>query len=242
MKQIDGMDRYTVAFAGIPYEPLLVRAHLRPGSPVVAYDPVYLDNLLARCVVDHVTNGAGLPPSDEPYWLPIPVRMLWQSLESLPLWAASVFHPLGVTARDMVYTHKRAPQAVYCEPRGIKNNTGRWMDRRLPIPTAVCTVWEARCYGNKAAILRLLENISFLGKRRAIGMGEIADWEVTPADFSPEETVIRDGVLTHALPQEYLMYRQQFVEGHPYPVGWSPPQWKVSMHSPGYAVGGRISD
>lgn len=236
MKQVEGMDAYTDAYERLRHEPVIIRAHLAQGSPIVAYDPIYLDNLLARCVVDQVTHGRGLPGRED-WWLPVPVKMLWAAGDGRPLWAASVFEPIGQAEGDTIYSHKRAPKSVYSETKGIKNNTGRWMDRRTPLPAVVCVTWEARCWGNIEEIQRLLAGISFLGKRRTNGFGEVQDWEVIPGDFPAQETILRDGTLCHAVPVEYAQAAGWEFGTSPMLVGWTPPQWKAELHSMGWPIG-----
>jgi hypothetical protein len=232
MIHLSELEPYYRQYAGLDMRPLVVLAVLKPNSPVVAYHPPpYLDNLLARAVVDRATKGAGVAQSDEGYWLPIPLKMAWQSPAGFPLWDSSVFQPQTDPVRDTIYTHKRPPKAIYCEAKSIRSGVGRWMERRLPIPTSVSLVWEARCIGNAAAIIDLLRDIAFLGKRRSIGMGEVDEWIVMTAEF--DTALVIDGCLTHGVPFGCGIE----CDAPMMLVGWTPPQWKSTLFAEGWAVG-----
>jgi hypothetical protein len=99
----------------------------------------------------------------------------------------------------------------------------------------VSEVWEARCIGNTDVILDLLSDIAFLGKKRSIGFGEIYEWLIAPGDF--ETALVRDRKFAHGIPAGCGL----FGSGTPLLVGWTPPQWKVSLHSEGWAVGDRMA-
>jgi hypothetical protein len=79
-------------------------------------------------------------------------------------------------------------------------------------------------------VQELLKNITNLGKRRAIGFGEIDAWQVEPGDF--ETAMISDGIAGHALPVGYIECKSP-----PMRVGWTPPQWKQSLMTLGWPVG-----
>lgn len=233
---LPGMEHYTKTFMELDYEPLTITARLVKNSQVVAYEPPpYLDGLLAWAVLQVVTAGQGVPQNTpEAYWIPLPLRCLWVSADELPLWAASVFQPAGDLVQDVTYLHKRNPLGEFSRSARWNAKAGRWMERRRPLPTAGCNVWQARCIGNHAWVERLLvQNVGFLGKNRGIGFGEVADWEVAPAAF--ESPLVVDGRLAHALPVEYP--DKPCITDAPRRVGWTPPQWKRSLFSAGWSVG-----
>jgi len=224
---------FTMQYSEMDMHPLRVRAVLKANSPLVAYyPPPYLDGLLARAMLDRARRGIGVTDTDEGYWLPVPLRMAWLSPDGLPLWDNSVFQPVGDAVPDMIYTHKRPPKALYCDAKSIKPNVGRWMERRLPLPLSIAPAWEARCIGNADAILDLLKDIAFLGKRRSIGMGEIEEWLVIPDEF--DTALTKNGLLHHAIPRDYPQIN---CDTSPVIVGWTPPQWKVSLGTLGWPVG-----
>lgn len=230
---------YIDRYEGLQGEPLCITLYLRPGGRIAGYDPLNLDNLLARCVVDEATAGMGLPNEPGAYRLPVPLKCLWRSQQGYPLWAATPFYPVSDCVADVAYWHKRAQSGQFTRTKSgrfsIRATQGRWMERRVPLPTQVCDIWQATCIGDAAEIARLLQPLSHVGKRRSSGFGEVLRWEVGPGAF----VLVRDGRLTRAMPALAL---PELVPGRlpveqPAPVGWTPPQWKPSLFAAGWWPG-----
>lgn len=220
--------------------PMWIIAVLKPGSPVAGYDPIHLDNLLARAVVNEATRGSGLADNNEAYELPIPLQCFWRSEEGFPLWASTVFSPVGEHGADTVYWHKRSISGRWTGTKSgvlnIKTVAGRWMERRVPVPAIVANAWEAWCIGNPNEVARLLKGIRFLGKRRSVGFGEIDHWDIVPAEI--ESLLISDGRLTRPVPLAAAeVLGANLPEDSLALVGWTPPQWKPSLFSPGWWAG-----
>jgi len=213
--------------AGVP---LRVIAELVPGTRVVNYDPINLDNLLARAVVDEATGGRGLETLDDGwYWLPVPLRQLWESADGLPLYAATVFRPDGGQTEDRDYWHKRAQPGGWT--RGALNpRNGRWMERRVPMPTLVAERLVAEAIGDPDEVARLLAPLSHISKRRGSGFGAVARWRVEPADFD----LVRNGLLTRPLPVEAWELLGSLPTAAPAPIGWTMPQWRPALFRPGW--------
>jgi CRISPR type IV-associated protein Csf3 len=235
---------YVERYESLQVQPLTVRLHLRPGARIAGYDPVNLDNLLARAVVNEATAGWGLPDEPGAYRLPVPLKCLWRSRAGLPLWAATQFTPVGMSVRDVAYWHKRAQTGAWTGTKSgqfaIKSTAGRWMERRVPLPTVVALEWQAQCIGNPEEIARLLRHITHVGKRRSNGFGEIERWEVEEA---PAFELVAGGALTRPLPAGALGLLPDGIlpEGEPAPVGWTPPQWKPALFSPGWWAGNTVA-
>ncbi len=229
---------YREHYAEIATEPLRIVIRLRPNSHIACYDPLNLDNLLARAVVDEATLGAGLPNTPEAYDLPVPLKCLWRSEDGYPLWAATPFRPVGDVVSDVAYWHKRAQPGSWTGTRtgtfGITSTAGRWMERRVPMPTQLCALWEATAIGNPEAIAQLLAAFGWVGKRRTKGFGEVLDWRIEPLSAFALE---REGLLTRPMPAEAVGLLGATPEDEPAPVGWTPPQWKPSLFRPGWWTG-----
>ncbi len=228
---------YAERYAALEHVPLRVVCQLVPGGRLAGYDPLNLDNLLARLVVDEATAGLGLPTSAEPYRLPVPLACLWQEPRSgLPLWAATQFRPAAAHVKDVSYWHKRVQSGLWTgTARGtftIAPQHGRWMERRVPLPTIVSDVWEAEAIGDPHEVARLLAGARFIGKRRTNGFGEVRRWTVEPLD---EFRLVGAGRLLRPLPAAAVkLLGEQMPEGEPAPVGWTPPQWKPDLFRPGW--------
>jgi hypothetical protein len=226
--------------------PLVVTAVLLPGSALVSYDPLNLDNLLARAVVDEALAGRGLPllAASDAYALPIPLRCLWRDEQGLPLWAATPFAPAGAVARDVHYWHKRLQSGAWTAGRGgrlsLASAHGRWMERRVPQPALVAERFVARAVGDPAEVARLLGRITHLGKKRGAGFGAVARWEVAESD-APFALVADTGDgprLTRSLPAAAVrLLDGGLPDGPPALVGWTPPQWAPWLFAPGWWPG-----
>lgn len=235
MIRIPGLKSYGERYAGASFEPLRVSVILRQA--MILYDPLYLDNLLARAVLETACGHAILDNTPEPYEFPLPLKRLWTAENGCPLWASSVFLPEGKMITDVVYLHKRLGRLEFSE-RQPKSNVGRWMDRRIPYQTHQTETkrWYALCIGNAQEITELLPLVRFLGKRRNVGFGEIAQWDVEAWDGGDLNTLVQDGRLVHALPQGAAEALDIRPEGPPSLVGWTPPQWKPTLFSPGWRL------
>lgn len=96
---------------------------------------------------------------------------------------------------------------------------------------------EARCIGNRDEIIRLLAQLDFVGKRRAIGFGEVAEIRVETGEFS----LIENDELTRPIPALSVhLLGNKMPTGEPCPVGWTPPQWMPSLFAPGWWSGTRV--
>jgi CRISPR type IV-associated protein Csf3 len=240
MIQYDALKPYVERLAALPVQPLRITLELVPGSRLAGYDALNLDNLLARAVVDEATEGRGLPSTPESYELPVPLQCLWRSPDGFPLWAATPFMPMGLTAKDIAYWHKRAQSGCWTGTKrgtfSIRSTQGRWMERRVPLPNVLAGEFSATCIGNADEIARLLTPFGNVGKRRSCGFGEIRRWRI---ERVPAWALIEDKMLTRSLPALALELLPigQVPDGLPAPVGWTPPQWKPSLFAPGWWAG-----
>ncbi len=198
----------------------MVRAVMVDGSPMTAYNLPNLDNMLARAVVDIATGGEGIPPSSQPYSLPVPLIRLWQSAAGLPLHAASCLFPEAPSpayvVSDIQYLHRRMPPgqwsrgrlaarrkpaqardhgptaaAEQAEPAHLTGGVGRWMEKRTPVPVTVCRVWQGLAFGDIEEISRLLYHFSAIGKHRSRGFGMVERWEFVPITSKPGACLLK---------------------------------------------------
>ena len=234
------LESYLRKYADLVGVPLRVTCVLREGARIAGYDPINLDNLLARAVVDDATDGQGLPEIPDPYDLPVPLRCLWRSDDGLPLWAATVFHAVGEPIADVAYWHKRVQTGKWTGTKSgsysIGSTKGRWMERRVPLPTKLCREWYADAIGDPDEIARLVKPLAFVGKRRSNGFGEVECWRVEPLESFE---LVREGILTRPLPAMAvsLLGAARVPEGQPSPVGWTPPEWKPRLFALGWWTG-----
>lgn len=243
MIRLPFLEPYTKRYETLPVHPLRVHLELIDSAQLAGYDPINLDNLLARAVLEDATGGQTNLDSSLTYVLPVPLQCLWRSEEGLPLWASTVFWPNGIPVDDVAYWHKRAQSGRWTGTKtgnfSIRPTQGRWMERRVPLPVkAGCNHWYADCIGNAEEIARLLAPISHVSKRRTNGFGAVKRWRIEEiGGFS----LMRDGILLRPIPAEALetiLPGVSFAE-EPAPVGWTPPQWKPNLFRPGWWAGTR---
>jgi len=228
------LDRFTAKFAQCHTESLRVTFNLRPNSRIVNYDPIHLDGLLARAIVEIVTEGRLLADNKDGYWIPLPLKMLWQSEGGYPLWAASVLYPVADTVDDIYVRHKRNSEGFLHSKKKLITKCGPWMERRLPTPVQVCEVYEARCIGNQELVAGLLKIFTHIGKLR---LGRLDGITVEPSTYSERDIVERENVLIKPVPALAKMTPRL---RNPSLIGWTPPHWKPSLFASGWRVGTKM--
>jgi len=229
MIRLPELDAFTAKYAQCDYEPLRVTIKLQPNSRVVNYDPIHFDGLLARAVVTHATKGRLLADSEDGYWIPLPLKMLWKNDDSFPLWAASVLYPITQNVDDITVRHKRNSDGHLHNKKKLVTRAGPWMERRIPTPVQVCDVYEAVCIGNRVLVQELLEMFTHIGKLRQARVDSVT--------IEPVESVNvlwRDDKLIKPVPAQADLI--QWLE-NPSLIGWTPPFWKPSLFAMGWRVG-----
>jgi CRISPR type IV-associated protein Csf3 len=117
----------------------------------------------------------------------------------------------------------------------IDTASGRYMERRIPVPVRTADVWAATMIGDPDEVTRLLHFVRSIGKGRSIGLGEVAEWHV--ADYD-EFSLHRDGRLIRSLPADAAHAMGISMTGDPEPlIGWTPPYWHPVLRRPGYRTG-----
>lgn len=239
-------DLHRQRYAGLRnLEPLQVTAVYKLGASRVNYQPQALDNLLANQVMRQAGLD-GLPDDPDCYDIPLPLKCLWRNNEGWPLWAASYFWPESETYQWSMVQHKRAITGQWSAGRGkdkklaLNKASGKHKEKRMPVPaeTSATGRYTATAIGHFETVCKLLENVVQLSGRRGIGMGEIDHFEVTEVDFV--DPLIVDGKLARAIPlgaAELLPKYIRIIDSYVPSVGWTPPQWKPTLFSPGWFAG-----
>lgn len=235
---------YAERYAGMDMEPLRIHLMVKDGSALAGYDRLKLDGLLAWCVVYEATEGAGVPnESVNCYIQPVPLRVSWRHALGMPLYACTPFATEGMSIGDQAYWHKRMQSGRWTgTQRGTFNPSpvkGRWMERRQPLPTVVCSEWIAECVGNAEEIARLLRFAATVGKKRHVGFGAVDRWRIEPAS---EFALVRDERLTRETPLDAaIALGIGLPSDDPAPVGWTPPYWLPSLFLPGWWAGTAVN-
>jgi hypothetical protein len=221
--------------------PLKIAAAL--NSQVAISDFIALDGLLARCVLQERLGTTILDTANGPYYIPVPLKRLWTHPDNgLPLWAASFFMPTTDAVDDTTYFHKRAPRGERTKGTGksdkfgIGARTGRWAERRTPIVTSIVPKMEAYCVGETGEIMRLLEGVTHLGKKRSAGYGAVVKWEIE--EMEDVDCVQKNGILIRPVPARF---ENVVIDEAPQLIGWTNPYWNPTIFDLGWRVGVKLN-
>jgi hypothetical protein len=239
MIELSGVLALSARYAAMNTQPLRVTLFTR-GAQVATYDHPFLDGILAWCVVNQITKGRSVSDApDDGYLIPLPLECLWRDERGFPLWAATQLHPEGVNEADVWYRHKRPPSGRFTHAKTGKFNIsptdGRFMERRVPVPTVAAEQWVATCVGNAIEIGRLLETLRAVGKESHRGLGAVDHWLIEPYDRFYLVDNIR---LTRRIP----VGGRALLGGYepqdaPVLAGWTPPHWKRVLWGECWDVG-----
>lgn len=184
--------------------PLFVTARLR-GSIALPNGPIMLDALLgaAMCIRD------GRPPAmSADALVPLDIPIAKSPCGRVYLCSASE----GIVeANEARFVNRRFPASeaqALGEPsfKRILLTGGPCKSYRLPL---VLQHYEQDrlqwwAVGDEEQVRSLLELISYLGKRRAVGYGAVAEWRVeTCSPWDPGFPVVRNGEPTRPLPETW---------------------------------------
>ena len=128
------------------------------------------------------------------------------------------------------FIHRRFPVAeaqALAEPRfsRIRSNAGAPKSYRLPLDTVHLvddrmTWW---CIGDQEQIAAALSFVQYVGKKRGVGLGKVARWEVAPCAPWDGFPVVRDGQPLRSLPTDFPGLRGHLELSHRV---LAPPYWR----------------
>lgn len=208
--------------------PCVIRATL--GTPYVPAEPdgaVHLDSLLAWAFVatrPYPIRFEGRPASVVP--IP-PLAVLWVSPEGLPLFAASDLYPQGATLRGREYWHRRYPvdRAELGTRLRASLTAGRWKEYRIPLSTIRAPVLQGLALGDPDGLRDLLQSVSHVGKKGAMGFGRVLEWAVEPRADAPE-VVVRTILDRRRVPVAYWVEQDaSWSVARAARSAWTPPYW-----------------
>ncbi len=185
-------------------------------SPIVLYDPLFLDSILTLAV--HIREGRFESPMnyEDIVYVDIPLA------KERDVWCASAGMFVSRESKDVWHKKFASEYEEMIDFGGNKeaivtsNGPYRAYAMPLMVSSAPKVVWFAR--GKKEEIEKLLSNIPALGKKRAIGYGNISKWEV--AEIENERSITMPGGVARHLPVEYGVYPNNKRN-----VSYKPPYW-----------------
>lgn len=173
------------------------------ASPIVAPDrTIALDGLLAAAVV-RKTGQPLASSAHECALVEIPVQRSLCGRFHLASLAQ-----FEIDKRSSSFTNKRFPmreaQTISTVSR-VQESTGPSKGFRIPREHLHIDKLEWYCIGHREHISDLLCNVTALGKKRGVGMGEVVvgSWRVEPIEPWDGFPVLRDGAPLRPLPQDW---------------------------------------
>lgn len=237
MIYVPELQMYAEKYKTIAMRPLKITATF--ANPPAGYDFPHLDNILAKAVVMEATHGKGLPPSAEPYYLPIPCVQEWTHTTGLPLWRTTDFLPTEQNAKEAAYWHKRKIHPHFVrrakgKPINIRCTEGADKEYRIPLPRNTAHEWIAYCEGNMEEIGRLLTLFHAIGKKTTQGHGALVSFRLEPvAEFS----FFQQGKVLRPIPLGVFN-----LVGDAYLQGWTPPYWLPSVQLQSVPTMGKMKE
>lgn len=186
--------------------PLRVVAHLDPlGAPLAMPDGcINLDALLAWAVA----MRDELPPIlDETTIFPIEIPVQREPGGRFHLASASISE--GWSQMEKRYLNRRFPWdlAVHLtDMKRVKLDAGAQKSFRIPIESGRLAGMRLMWFlvGDRDGVSSLLALVSHLGKRRGVGYGKVARWEVEPCEpWGDGFPVVLDGKPLRPLPLDW---------------------------------------
>ena len=207
-------------------EPLQIDCYL--ATPLIVYRWIFLDGLLAFCVLDTYFT-TDLFKEDEAYYVPLPLErrgnLHWY-------WAASVgLYEKAVWSRTVWRKNYRTWAGDDLGYGAIE------FDYHMPMPVLSISHLKFFCVGNKREIEKLLQRITHIGKKRAYGYGEVKKWKVTVINADHSE--LWNNTLVRPIPITECKYQ---IVGEKALYGYRPPYWCPENFTECWLPGGVIVD
>ena len=169
--------------------PLRVRARLATGVAQAAPWGIALDGLLASVLWEqHKAQTVGyeraMDSTVAPPDLELPLARCELAGPSWH-WAASCALPEpGSRVQVRSWTGRvdaRALEQMAAGlPKTVSARQGRYRARRMPLLVSVCPAVSWQAVGDPQRIAELLEEVVVIGKKRAMGEGQVLGWQVSP--------------------------------------------------------------
>lgn len=181
--------------------PLRVTATL--AGQVQLRDPIALDGLLAWAVCLRDAIPPAVTPAE---FVPVEVPLAREPGGRFHLASLAEY---AVETYAKRYLHRRFPfaEAMGMAPSitRLRLTAGPAKSYRIPTETAhLCddalTWW---CVGDADEIRALLALVGYVGKKRSVGLGKVARWDVVECETWPGFPVLRDGKPLRPLPEDW---------------------------------------
>lgn len=185
-------------------EPLEVTATLWGRVILPPYGHIHLDALLAWAVCESEMRP---PALDEEQITAVEIPIERSECGRFHLCSSS---SSTTRERDKRWLNKRFPIGEWQMLGGGKSaqrvQTGAGPSKGFRVPVEAVFLDGDRltwwCVGERAPIERLLRAVTHVGRRRAVGEGEVREWSVSPCEAWPGFPILRDGAPLRPLPYD----------------------------------------
>ncbi len=159
-------------------------------------EPIHLDSLIAW-VLAPKQGLRHLDRAGEPGLVRLPVKS--SVINGSRVWHASALHPAGPTGESIWYWRKRLRQSRCELTTGAPNLTnGTYRDWQMPVPLLLARRMVGYVVGKRKDIRKCLDEVRYLGKKRAHGHGKVLRWEIEECE--DDHSLVMDGRAMRWLP------------------------------------------
>lgn len=209
------------------FVPLQVEFHLRTPL-LMGYPWVFGDALLARLLMEEILEDDfyNLPAKEPlPIWKHLNLPVARNEFRNAELGSAFIYHAsasiLDTDEKHVVTMYKRFHEAEDLKYRGkIKLSSGKYRSYMLKFPYSASNTVRFNFLGDAKEIIRLMENVRYIGKKRAVGGGEVSHMEVH--QLQKDESIVRAGVAMRSIPVAML---KEIADIHVMRMAYRFPAW-----------------
>lgn len=214
------------------FQPLHVEYSL--ATPLMmAFPWIYGDALVARLLMEEILGDDfyNLPAKD-----PLPVAKCL----GLPIKKTDMMYHASASILDTDEMHttvlyKRFHEAEDLKTKTrIRRNSGMMRDYMMKFPYSASKTVKFYMNGNLEELTRLLSQVRHLGKKRAVGGGQVCDFSIAPIDA--DYSIIKDGIAMRSIPCNML---KSFSDIRAMRLAYTFPSWDQANVTMCVAPGGR---
>lgn len=188
-----------------------LQVEFRLATPLMmGYPWIYGDAFLARLLMEEILEDDfyNLPAKEPlPIWkhLKLPVaRREFRAVDGRP---AFIYHAsAGILDTDEKHTtvlYKRFHEAPDLKTKAkIRQNAGPYRGYMLKFPYSASRTVKFNFLGDEKEITRLVREVRFIGKKRDVGGGQVAN--VTIQRLETDESIVREGTAMRSIPTQIL--------------------------------------
>lgn len=169
--------------------PVRITAQLQQGASLDSRWPQLLDGLLAAVWIESTPAFSHWRRGGQLYNPRLPLRT--RKSGHRWTWRASAARPVGTSADDLHWWHKRPPDRAalvdISDGRAARNvgQVGRMRAYRAPLPVTVAAALEWHAWADPRAVETMLQRVWSVGAKRGQGEGAVLEWHVE--DVTPDD-------------------------------------------------------